>query len=242
MPRRKYSPLPSVWLTMVKLRWAAAGVTSLSDSTSTVLQQARRWQAPSLSADEDNVGAREEEGAQLPTAAQLEALHQQAREEGYRQGLAEGLREGREQTVRQINQLDQLLQCLAQPFEKLDSQVEEQLVTLALAVARQLVRREIKSDPGQIVGVIREATGLLPVASGKVQIELHPEDAALVREVLNLDEEDERSWHIREIPTLSRGGCRIVTSTSNIDATVEGRLNQVIAEVLGGERVVDTEA
>jgi len=227
---------------MVKLRWAAAGVTSLSDSTSTVLQQARRWQAPSLSADEDNVGAREEEGAQLPTAAQLEALHQQAREEGYRQGLAEGLREGREQTVRQINQLDQLLQCLAQPFEKLDSQVEEQLVTLALAVARQLVRREIKSDPGQIVGVIREATGLLPVASGKVQIELHPEDAALVREVLNLDEEDERSWHIREIPTLSRGGCRIVTSTSNIDATVEGRLNQVIAEVLGGERVVDTEA
>jgi len=227
---------------MGKLRWAAAGVTSLSDSTSTVLQQARRWQAPSLSADEDNVGAREEEGAQLPTAAQLEALHQQAREEGYRQGLAEGLREGREQTVRQINQLDQLLQCLAQPFEKLDSQVEEQLVTLALAVARQLVRREIKSDPGQIVGVIREATGLLPVASGKVQIELHPEDAALVREVLNLDEEDERSWHIREIPTLSRGGCRIVTSTSNIDATVEGRLNQVIAEVLGGERVVDTEA
>ena len=38
---------------------------------------------------------------------------------------------------------------------------------------------------------------------------------------------------------LSRGGCRVSTDTSRIDATVENRVNAVIAEVLGGERDVD---
>lgn len=226
----------------VKSRWVAAVVMSLSDSGSPALKQARRWQAPDLSFEDENPAEMAAETAQPPTAAQLEEVHRLARQEGFQQGLEEGLREGRRQSAEKIVRLDSLLQYLAQPFEQLDDQVEEQLVALALAVARQLVRREIKADPGQIVGVIREAMDLLPVAAGKVQVELHPEDAALVRDVLNLDEDDERSWRIREVPTLSRGGCRIATSTSNIDATVEGRLNKVIAEVLGGERVVDVDA
>lgn len=224
---------------MAKLHWVVAAVMNLSDSSVTVLKQPpRRWQAPSLS---DN-GEGRIKAVQLPTADQLEALHLQARKEAFEQGLAEGLRAAEEHSATRIRQLDSLLQCLADPFEQLDNQIEEQLVSLALMVARQLVRREIKSDPGQIVGVIREAMDLLPVASGTVQIELHPEDAALVRKVLHLGEEDERSWRIREVPTLSRGGCRIANSTSSIDATVEGRMNQVIAEVLGGERSVDVDA
>jgi len=214
---------------------------SLSDSGSASLWRAQPWQAPVLSAGNENSTEQKDNPDHPPVAEQLQEAYNQARQKGFQQGLAEGLRAGEEQIAQRVNKLDDLLQCLAQPFEELDSQIEEQLVSLALAVARQLVRREIKSDPRQIVGVIREAVSLLPVATGTVQIELHPEDAALVREVLNLDEEDERSWRIREVPTLSRGGCCIANSTSSIDATVEGRLNQVIAAVLGSERVVDVD-
>ncbi|WP_456380670.1 flagellar assembly protein FliH [Thiolapillus sp.] len=216
-------------------------MTSLFDSGSVLLKQVQPWRAPDLSAGNESHVEQKIGATGLPTEEQLEEIRTQAWQEGFQQGLTEGLAAGKEQSAERLRQLDNLLQCLAQPFEELDSQIEEQLVGLALAVARQLVRREIKSDPGQIVGVIREAMGLLPAATGTVQIELHPEDAALVREVLNLDEEDERSWRIREVPTLSRGGCRIANTTSSIDATVEGRLNQVIAAVLGGERAVDIE-
>ncbi len=214
---------------------------NLSDSGSALRRQVQPWQAPVLSAGNENGTEPKADATRLPAAEQLEDIRRQAHRKGFQQGLADGLRASEEQIAQRVSQLDDLLQCLAQPFEKLDSQIEEQLVHLALAVARQLVHREIKSDPGQIVGVIREAMGLLPAATGAVQIELHPEDAALVREVLNLDEEDERSWRIREVPTLSRGGCRIANSTSSIDATVEGRLNQVIAAVLGSERAVDVD-
>lgn len=201
--------------------------------------QMQRWQAPALaaenaSADEEQFGA-----SQLPTAEQLEEIQNQAWQEGFEQGRREGLRSAEQEIDERIKCLDRLLGHLAAPFREVDREVEEQLVRLALIVARHLVRREIKADPGQIVGVIREAMGMLPVAAGTLQIELHPEDAALVRDVLNLAEEGEHSWRIHEDPTLTRGGCRISNTTSRIDATVEGRLNQVIATVLGGERAAD---
>ena len=80
---------------------------------------------------------------------------------------------------------------------------------------------------------------LLPVAEGDIRLELHPDDAALVRELLHLDEREAPAWRIVEDPTLTRGGCRILNATSRIDATLENRIQQVVAAVLGGERQED---
>lgn len=202
----------------------------------------RRWQAPPLGGFEEESEpqvAEEEEAPPLPTAEEIEAIQQQAWQEGFEQGRREGLQAAEQEMAERIRHLDQVLQEMAQPLDELDDRVEEELVTLALAVARQLIRREIKTDPGQIIGVIREGVKLLPVTAGNIRLELHPEDAALVRKLLNLDEGDERSWHIHEDPTLTRGGCRIANATSRIDATLETRINQVVAAVLGGERMED---
>jgi flagellar assembly protein FliH len=72
-----------------------------------------------------------------------------------------------------------------------------------------------------------------------VRLALNPEDAAMVREVLSLHEGDQ-AIRIVEDPVQSRGGCRILTETSQIDATVESRLNAVIANTLGGLRRSDS--
>lgn len=200
--------------------------------------EVQRWQAPPLgSLDREDVI--EESATPLPTAEQIEEIQRQAWQEGFEQGRVEGLQAAEQEAAERLRCLDQILQQMAHPLDELDERVEEQLVSLAMATARQLIRREIKSDPGQIIGVIREGIKLLPVSAGNIQLELHPEDAALVRERLNLGDGDERSWHIAEDPTLSRGGCHISNSTSRIDATLETRINQVIAAVLGGDRVED---
>jgi len=192
------------------------------------------WRAPSLGGQEEPDGA-----MPLPTAEEIEAIQRQAWNEGYEQGRQEGLQAAERESAERIRTLDRMLQEMARPLDELDERVEEELVALAMAVARQLIRREVKTDPGQIIGVIREGIRLLPVAAGNIRLELHPEDAALVRELLNLGEGEERSWHIHEDPTLTRGGCRISNATSRIDATLENRINQVVAAVLGGERVED---
>jgi flagellar assembly protein FliH len=64
---------------------------------------------------------------------------------------------------------------------------------------------------------------------------LHPEDAAVVRELLSTPSSD-RAWSIVEDPALSRGGCVVRTDTSQIDAKLDSRLNAVVAAAFGDER------
>jgi flagellar assembly protein FliH len=67
---------------------------------------------------------------------------------------------------------------------------------------------------------------------------LHPDDASLIREVYSMSDQ-EQGWVINEDPLISRGGCRVVTETSRVDATLESRLANIIAPLLGGERDAD---
>lgn len=175
------------------------------------------------------------------TARQLEDIQAQAREEGFRQGVAEGREAGAQEFTNQIRLLQQLLGGLDKPFEAMDSSVEQQLAELAMLVARQLVRRELKTEPEQVISAVREALAALPVAARNVRLALNPEDAVLIRQTLSV-QGDDQSLQIVDDPVQTRGGCRVFTDTSQIDATVEARLNAVIAGVLGGQRSSDSEA
>jgi len=130
---------------------------------------------------------------------------------------------------------DELLLALSEPFDRLDGSVEKQLVELAIAIVKQLFRREIKINPSHVIGVVREAIQLLPIASQNVQVHLHPDDAALVRETLS-PAEGEPAWVLVEDPLIAAGGCRITTENSQIDATTEARLQAAINAALGDER------
>ncbi|MBT8443728.1 MAG: flagellar assembly protein FliH, partial [Gammaproteobacteria bacterium] len=109
------------------------------------------------------------------------------------------------------------------------------LVELAMTVVKQLFRRELRVDPTHVIGVVRDAIKLLPAASRDVQVHLHPEDAALVHESLS-SAEGERAWKIVEDPLISKGGCKVTTENSQIDAQAETRLQAIISAIAGDER------
>jgi flagellar assembly protein FliH len=185
-------------------------------------------------------------GRKLPTAAELESIQQKAHAEGFEKGKQEGFayghKEGLSQAGKQMQdytrRLEQLLDCLAEPLRELDNQVEQELLKLVIAIVRQLVRREVKSDPNMIVGVIREALSILPVASRNVRLLLHPEDADVIREVYALAD-TEVGWSLIEDPVIARGGCKVVTDSSQIDATLDSRLASLIAPLLAAARTED---
>lgn len=177
------------------------------------------------------------------TVSQLEQIERAAFEEAYAKGHAAGLAAAQAEEQMKLDQLTQklarvdgMLNTLARPLAEMDAEVERELLALASTLAKHLVRRELKTDPGQIVGVIRETVALLPVATRDVRVHLHPEDAALVREKLAAPQA-ERAWTIVEDPVLTRGGCRVTTDTAQIDARVESRLGAVMSAMLGDERV-----
>lgn len=180
-------------------------------------------------------------GGGIVTANVLEDLQQEAWREGFLQGQREGEANGAARLARQVEQMDLLLTDLARPFAALDEQVTGELLALAVALARQLVRRELRQDPMLVMGVVREALAALPAAARDIRVQLHPQDAAVVRANLAPTSE-ERVWVIQEDPMMMRGGCQVVSASSRVDARLEQRLGALLAELLGDERHAAREA
>ncbi len=205
--------------------------------------QVEKWNVPSVDSADSHVlrhesqhGPDADDSVTIPTAAEIEQWREQARAEGYQQGMQQASAE----LAQQRAELNQIIEFFNQPLQALNEEVEEQLSVLAVVLAQQLVRREIRADPGELVGVIREAVQMLPANSRKIRIILHPEDAELVRNALQLDEhDDELNWKLVEEPMISRGGCEIKSDRSVINATLENRLQALAASVLGGDRLED---
>jgi flagellar assembly protein FliH len=205
-----------------------------------------RWELPDVDAPR---------AAQPPKSggvkvSELEALQKAAYDEGFAQGrkdgLAQGQKEGRvegfaagEQDAQALAQrMRRILDALAEPVRELDDAVEQALVRLSLGVARQIIRRELSLQPGEVLAVIKEAVALLPLSARDVSVRLHPDDARFIRETLDVGD-DAAVWTMVEDPAISRGGCRVVTSTAQIDATLEHRLAQLASSLLGGVRDAD---
>ena len=177
------------------------------------------------------------------TAQELEDIQKQAYAEGFALGQKEGAEQKQQELQSRIDQLESVIQMLDEPLKELDEEIVLQLAQLAMTVAQQVVRREIKTHEGEIVGVVREAMSSLPASSRKISLHVHPEDAELVRNAFAVtqahEDDEEMRWKIIEDPLLTRGGCIVSSENSRIDASVEGRLNRVIATFLGGERETD---
>lgn len=208
-------------------------------------EEIRQWQPPEMIRSATDVSVQEARGSLL-TAEQLEQVQSQAYKEGFERGKKDGFAHGHKEAMagakneisQKAAQMDELLSALNTPFKELDEQVERELVSLTISMVRQLVRREVKLDPNHIIGVVREALSLLPVSARNISLVLHPEDAKLVREIFDVSDK-ELGWSIVEDPVLGRGGCKVITDTSQIDATLESRLAAMITTLLGGERTVD---
>jgi len=183
--------------------------------------------------------ARDEKKKVDNTVDLLRQALQESEARGYQAGLEKAQAEAQvtlDTLAARVAQLDSILQLLGAPLQQLDAQVEKELLHLTLAVGKQLARRELRVDPTQVIGIIRESLSQLPAAARDIRVHLHPEDAATVRERLAEPAQDRRAWTIVEDPTLSRGGCMIRTENSQIDARLDSRVNAVIANALGEER------
>jgi flagellar assembly protein FliH len=205
--------------------------------TKEVAEPVSRWDLPTV------------EGAAMPrpgvkgvNVMHLSIVEREAWEHGYKDGHVEGVRKGEQELAKRINEvnvkiaaLEAIIGTLAKPLEELDAQVEGELTRLALTVAKHLVRRELKIDPTQIIGIVRHTVALLPLASRNIRVHLHPDDAAVVREKLAAPQGDQQ-WQLCEDPLMARGGCRVTTDNSSIDARFETAVAATLSGLLGDDR------
>lgn len=170
--------------------------------------------------------------ATLPTAEELERLHQSAWQEGYRLGLEEGRKEGFAVGSAEGQAYAERLKVLAEALDaerlRQDEALAREVLALALAVARQLLRTELQVKPELILPVLREAMANLPTLTGHTRLLVHPQHAAFVREFL-ASEYAHLSWKVVEDASLEPGGFRIDNAHGELDARIETRWQDIVS-------------
>ncbi len=198
---------------------------------------AKAWMLPEISDASKPV----EKGASL-TAREtravenaLNSIREKAYQEGFNKGQQDGVASGQQQNEQVVKSLNSILNALATPLKYVDEALEEELVNLAVSIAKQIVRRELKTDPEQIVAVVKESLLFLPSSAENVRVYLNPDDAELVRKIMPVNA-SERKWTIMDDPVLSRGSCKVETDSTVVDASFESRIASIAAAILGSER------
>ncbi|MBO8141915.1 MAG: hypothetical protein H0Z37_07045 [Firmicutes bacterium] len=187
----------------------------------------------------------EAEAAVKAAASQAESIRQRAQAEGREAGLAAGREEGiRQAQLEAEGALETLRSVLAEAGRLRDEAAERheaEVVELALAVSRQLVRRLDEVTPETVRQILEE---WLPKAAGarEVTVRLNPADLAALERILpdltaRVDGGARVRWEADE--GLSCGGCVIETDRGLVDARMEtrlARLAEAVAAVVGHGR------
>lgn len=192
----------------------------------------RRWELPEVGTAPAAPSAA---APPQPTVCDLEAIEQQARDEGHSAGLAEGRAAAQQELRQRMAQLDAVYEAVARPLQAFDEQAAQELARLAMVVAGRVIARELQLSPELIARAVREAADALPAATRELRVHLHPQDLALLQELGAA----ERHWQLLADPDLARGDCRMESERSRLDARVETRLAAVIDAVLGEDAASD---
>jgi flagellar assembly protein FliH len=190
----------------------------------------------------------------LPTAAEIERMHNEAREQGYAEGRSEGrsagyeegrstgysegystgYEEGKVEGQTLTARMTEILESLGQAVDGIEQHVAEQLLSTAVEIANQVLRQSLNIEPELILPVVREAVAALQIDSGHPALRAHPDDAVLIQAQMG-DILAHNNWRIIEDSSLTRGGCRVELGASEVDATLETRWKRVI-ETIGVRR------
>lgn len=150
------------------------------------------------------------------------------REAGLAAGQEEGLMAGRAQASEELERIQSMMEELQEQMAAYEAEMAQPILDVALAVAQQVVRGEIKADPARLLGVIREALSALPELHQQPRVQLHPEDCVLVQTLMK-EQAATDGWRFEADATIEPGGCKLQTGSVDVDMTLPTRWRRVVA-------------
>jgi len=148
------------------------------------------------------------------------------RQAGYQDGLRDGMASAdafKQSHARQVAaQLGALVQSFDTAFAELEARLAEALTEASVALARQVVREELRQHPEHIARIAHEAVEALMLSARHVRLRVHPEDLPLV-EAGAADTLRARGASLIADPAVSRGGCLVESDIASVDALIERR-------------------
>ncbi|KVE40169.1 flagellar assembly protein FliH [Burkholderia sp. BDU5] len=149
---------------------------------------------------------------------------------GYEQGRAKGFDDGQTEARTQSAQLAALAASFRDALTGVERDLADDIATLSLEIAQQVVRQHVQYDPAALIAAAREVLAAEPALAGAPHLIVNPADLPVVEAYLK-DELDTLGWSVRTDASIERGGCRAQASTGEIDATLTTRWERVAAAI-----------
>lgn len=188
-----------------------------------------RWELPVLEermqqAAQQLAGVKPPQNTEpLPTASDLQALEERAWNEGWQAGL----QEGRATVNARLATLNRAIEQASGLLATTEAALAPRLLNLVVAMAREVIRAELRLQPESLLVTVREALAVMPSGTEAPNIHLHPDDVAWMREEPGVD----RSWQLIADAAVARGACRIELGDSLIESDLADRWAKVLRSI-----------
>ena len=156
----------------------------------------------------------------------IEEVEGQAYLRGFNKGEKAGFKTGKEKIESVFNNLQNVVSELAKLRKQIFNDSEQEIVKLALAIARKIVCHEIKLNKDTVIDVTREALKRVE-AHEKIKIRMKPDDLECFE---NLDPNqicNNENVTFEAEETISSGGCIVETDAGDFDARIEKQLQAI---------------
>ncbi|MCB5188007.1 flagellar assembly protein FliH [Methylobacillus caricis] len=184
----------------------------------------QRWEMASFSDPDQEVSqpAVQVQESEDQKTERLAAELENAKREGYKIGLQQGFDAGMEDAKAQARQdqerLHAVLDSFTEAIKTSNEAISEQLLALALDIAKAMIKNRLQVDNSVILPIVQESIYYLSTVQKPARLIVNPEDAAVVKKYIREDMAD-TTWQIQEDASIERGGCMVETGDNQIDAS-----------------------
>lgn len=178
-----------------------------------------------------------------PPPVDLDALRREAAEaydRGFAEGFAAGIEEGRKRESQRIARAVSIAESVAAAVRASEQRwlgaLEENVCALAVAVARHVVGRELRSDAQTIAELVRRAIADFPVDE-PLRVRIHPQDLSTLSAVSPLDGEPVAVARGRDLrwvadPEIRPGGFIVEGREKIVDGRIDIALERIYRSLI----------
>lgn len=196
-------------------------------------QAATRWNKPTF--DLPRAGRPADAAGEISRLAALEA---EAQTRGFAIGRAAGMAEGMAGAALLAEQLQGVLNALANPLTAIDAELERVMVAVTLEAARRIAQQELALDPAKVAAVVRDAVLALGSGARRIAVFVNPDDYAALSQALVTETESESAnglgWRLVADPEVLPGGCRVESEQASVSSSLDARAAGLAHTLLSG--------
>jgi len=196
------------------------------------------WSAPEFNINKPSKGAGTSIKNTPPTVDEIKKVYDQSHHEGFNEGYSEGLEKAKSEIEEKINIINNIISMLNSPLENLSTDVADKLKEMSILIASQIIRREITIDHDSVMSSVTRSIELLKDNTNDIYIHLNPLDVQIVKGIISI--EPGGNINFRDDPSITRGGCKVLSNSSTIDATIEEQIINISSNIIGGSRADDS--